>query len=79
MDPYGHVTVMFTNHTGSDIQVDTFDILYYGQSGTETGSDTGIAIFTVPAEQEYIDRTYAIHPGDGTICKAAAVEAAPPP
>jgi hypothetical protein len=23
MDTYGHVTVVFTNHTGSDIQVDT--------------------------------------------------------
>jgi hypothetical protein len=78
MDPYGHVTVVFTNHTSSDIEVDSFEILYYDQSGTETGNDPGIAIFTVPAGQEYIDRGYAMDAGDGTTCKAAAVDAGPP-
>jgi hypothetical protein len=76
---YGKVTLVFTDHTGSDIEVYSFDILYYGQSGIETGSDTGIGGFTVPAGQEYIDHEYAIHDGGGTTCTAAAVEAGPPP
>jgi hypothetical protein len=79
MDGYGNVTVAFISHASSDIEVYSFDILYYDQSGNETGSDQGIGMFAVPAGQEYIDHEYAIHDGGGTTCNAAAVDSGPTP
>ena len=79
MDGSGDVTVAFISHSSSDIEVYSFDILYYDQSGNETGSDTGIGGFAVPAGQEYIDHAYAIHDGGGIMCQVAAVDSGPMP
>jgi hypothetical protein len=79
-DGYGNVTVVFTSHASSDIEVYTYDILFYDQSGNETGSD----LFggpVVPADQEYIEHHYVLasNVGGGTMCKVAAVDSGPMP
>lgn len=69
---YAQVTVVFTNHTGSDIEIAGFQIDYYGPSdATVEGSDPGFGIFTVPSAQSYIYRADAVEGGDGARCQVA--------
>lgn len=78
MDGYGNVTVVFTSHASRDMVVNFYDILFYDQSGNETGSDQ-FGGPVVPAGQEYIDHhsVFAFNRGGGTICKVAAVDSGP--
>ena len=78
MDGYGTVTVVFTSHASRDMVVNFYDILFYDQSGNETGSDQ-FGGPVVPAGQEYIDHhsVFAFNRGGGTICKVAAVDSGP--
>jgi ABC-type glycerol-3-phosphate transport system substrate-binding protein len=74
----GDVTVVFTNHGASDIEIFAFNIAYYNQSGAQTGLDPRAALVTVPAGQKYTNRAYAINDSDATTCKAVSLDTGTP-
>jgi hypothetical protein len=76
VDDYAHLTVVFTNHTGSDIEVSNFGVAYFDPG--LIGIDQGIGLFTVPAGPAYTYTATSILGGGGDTCSAVMVQTGTP-